>query len=214
MCKLNILCKQQDGHCTCHQKTPRSLTTSKPHSGLLCSILSFIKDQPQILESLSKTSSIPIETVLSSFSSIEDPLNSLPIQENAFEESDIQESDIQINLLSDIPNRIVVGKGFSMMAEIVGKNLVKVDLQNPETFQVVVVGKNDGLDKLVIGEIETSGVALFRKLVINEEISDCLLVVRIKGKSEITQFCQDIKIRSRKTTEKVMKRMKTQEILA
>lgn len=212
MCKLNILCKQMDGHCTCHEKNPRALTSSKPHSGLLCSILSFIKDQPQILESLSKTSNIPIESVLSSFSTMESPSNSFPsspTQENSFEES-----DLKVNILSDIPSRVVVGKGFSMMAEIVDKNIVKANLQSPETFQVVVVGKNDGLDKLVVGEIETSGVALFRKLVVNEEIPDCSLVVRIKGKSEITQFCQDIEMRSRKTSEKVIKRMKTQEILA
>ncbi|OMJ88059.1 hypothetical protein SteCoe_10041 [Stentor coeruleus] len=211
MCKLNLFCKQPDGHCTCHQKNTQSLSTSKPHSGLLCSILSFIKDQPQILESLSKASNIPIESVLSSFSSMENPTNSFP--SSSIKENTLEVSDFQVNILSDIPNRVVIGKGFSMMAEIVDKNLVKIDFKSPETFQVVVVGKNDGLDKLVVGEIETSGVAFFRKLVVNEEISDCSLVVRIKGKSEITQFCQDIEIRS-KTSKKIIKRMKTQEILA
>ncbi|OMJ77297.1 hypothetical protein SteCoe_23120 [Stentor coeruleus] len=213
MCKLNILCKQQDGQCNCYQKNHRSLVNSQSQNGLLSSILNFIKDQPEIIKSLSETSKIPIDEVLASFSSI----NQASIDDSYIKDETNTHygiADLQINILSDIPNRIIVGKSFPIMAEVVNKSIVKVDLSEPETFQVVLVGKNDGLDKLVVAEEVTRGIALFRKIVINQEISQCALVVRIKGKSEITQFCQDIKIKSRGLKEKNLKKFKADKILA
>lgn len=211
MCKLNILCKQLDGQCDCHQKNTRALEGSQVHSSLLCSILSFIKDQPEIMKSLSEASNIPIDHVLSSFTTIENTfgtVSSPQTQDSLLENS----TDLQVNVISDIPSRIFIGKRFSLMAEIVNSNLVKAQLEEPQSFQVVLVGRRDGLEKLVVAEELTSGVALFRKIVINEEITDCSLVVKIKGKSEITQFSQDIEIKSKKSNEKLLKRLKSEEI--
>lgn len=213
MCKLNILCKQQDGQCNCHQKNPRALGNSQYNSGLLCSILTFIKDQPEIIKSLSETSNVPIDQILASFSG----MDQASIEDSSMTDevsTHCGTADLQINILSDIPNRVVVGKSFPIMAEVVNKSIVKVDLSEPKTFQVVVVGRNDGLDKLVVAEEVAVGVALFRKIVVDREISECSLVVRIKGKSEITQFCQDIEIKSRRPKEKNSKKVKTDEILA
>ncbi|OMJ95159.1 hypothetical protein SteCoe_1533 [Stentor coeruleus] len=211
MCKLNILCKQLDGQCDCYQKNTRALEVSQAHSSLLCSILSFIKDQPDIMRSLSESSSIPIDHVLSSFSTIENTFGTVSSPQT--QDSSIEIStDLQVNVISDIPSRIFIGKHFSLMAEIVNTNFVKAQLDEPQKFQIVLVGRRDGLEKLVAAEEVTSGVALFRKIVINEEITDCSLVVKIKGRSEITQFSQDVEIKSKKSIGKLLKRFKSEEI--
>jgi hypothetical protein len=211
MCKINILCKQLDGQCNCHKQNIRALENTRPHSGLLCSILSYIKDQPEILKSLSETSQVSIDNILSKFSSIDNEFeNTSPTQASLQDGA----TDLQVNIINDLPNRIIVGKTFPLMAEITDKYLVKADILCSETFQVVLVGKKDGLDKLVLGEVKTDGVALFRKVRIDEEVGECNLVVRIKGKSEITQYCQEIEVRARRTDEKIVKKFKAEEILA
>lgn len=211
MCKINILCKQLDGQCNCHKQSLRAIENTSPHSGLLCSILSYIKDQPEILKSLSETSHVSIDNILLKFSSIDNEFESKSSTQASLQDG---ATDLQVNILSDLPSRIIIGKTFPLMAEITDRNLVKVDMLSSETFQVVLVGKKDGLDKLVVGEVKTDGVALFRKLRIDEEVGECNLVVRIKGKSEITQYCQEVEIKARKTNEKIVKKFKAEEILA
>ena len=71
MCKLNLLCKEPDGQCNCARKASKISELNKSSCGLLCSILSYLKTQPEILRSLSESSKVPIEEIISSLPSFE-----------------------------------------------------------------------------------------------------------------------------------------------
>ena len=99
------------------------------------------------------------------------------------------------------------------MAEIVDKNFLRVPLTKPLIFQVLLIGKNDNQEKALLAEVETTGVALFKKLVIDENIPDCLLSIRIKENPKIASKSLKIKFKPKKDKDLLMKKVKSEEVV-
>jgi hypothetical protein len=209
MCKLNIHCTKPEGKCNCTQGSLRSPDTIKQHQSLLCSIIQYIKNQPEILDMLSKSSNIPLESVISAF-----PIETNTLDSDKFcDEIDAAGpcNEFFINLLGDIPSRIVLGRAFPLMAEIVDKNFTRLVLPSPALFQVVIIDKVNGEEKRIIGEIAANELALFKKIVVNENYTNCLLVIRVKDRHDIEVYSQEVCFKTRK--DKLVKRFKAQESL-
>ena len=212
MCKLNILCKQADGKCNCSQKSTIVAENQSQYNGLLCSILAYIKDQPDIMRALSESNKVPVDDMTSSVIDMNPTITlreSPPTEYSSLEEGD----ELSINLLSSLPSKITLGRGFSLMAEIVDKNFLRVPLTKPLIFQVLLIGKNDNQEKALLAEVETTGVALFKKLVIDENIPDCLLSIRIKENPKIASKSLKIKFKPKKDKDLLMKKVKSEEVV-
>jgi hypothetical protein len=188
MCKLNILCSAEDGKCNCHKQKSDLLTSPKPHSNLLCSILSFISSQPEVLKAMTEGKVNPEEIPSVPISPLEIPLT---------ETQDVKEG-LSVNLLNDLPSKIFVQKPFSLMIEIVDSKFNRVNFDEPVVFQVALVRKNDQSDFVVLGTCESNGIALFKRLEVLEKTENCLLVVRTPNRPDICYFAADVKIFNKK----------------
>ena len=210
MCKLNIFCKEADGECGCIQRNSKAVKTVH-YSGLLCSILTYIKEQPEIMKSLSESNHIPIENVISVMPVID---TTLDLKESPTTQECSQEgiTDLSIYLLCDVPSKWTVGRGISIMAEIVDKDFGKNKMIIPVIFQACLIDKDTGEDKLLLGEVETNGVAFFRKLIVNQEIDNVCLAVRVKERNDIAQFVKDIKLKPRKKRDMAVKKTKSLDL--
>ena len=76
----------------------------------------------------------------------------------------------------------------------------------------VIIDKDTGEDKLLLGEVETNGVAFFRKLIVNQEIDNVCLAVRVKERNDIAQFVKDIKLKPRKKRDMAVKKTKSLDL--
>ena len=100
------------------------------------------------------------------------------------------------------------------MVEIVDKNMTKIQMDAPLTFQAYLLDKNDGKVKQFLGEVESKSAAVFRKLVVTEKFEDACIAIRVKDRDDITQFTQDITLKSRKHKDLRTKKFKSLEIEA
>ena len=121
--------------------------------------------------------------------------------------------DYSISVLSDPPSNVLLGRGFSLMVEILDKALLKAEMPSPVTFQALLVDKNSGQEGVILGEIESTGTALFRKLVVNQEVKAARLVVRVKEREDIAVFSKSIRVKMRKS-DSLIKKAKSTEIEA
>ena len=190
MCKLNILCSQEDGKCNCHNRKPDNFSSSKASSNLLCSILSFISSQPEVIKSMKEGK---IDQDLSSV-----PLFPLEISENLATET---KEGLTVNLLNDLPSKIYVNKPFSLMIEIVDGRFNRVQFDEMVLFEVALVRKDDGSDVGLLGSCESTGIALFKRLVVEQKTENCLLVVRTPNRKDICYFSADVKVFMKKGKE-------------
>lgn len=189
MCKFNILCKSPDGQCKCSL----SINTGKAQnviSDLLGSILEFIKSQPEIMNSITKNSNEPQNSPYSGLTLVDTNKSLDPA-------SPIQASDHSIILLSDLPSKITLGRSFHLLVETIDKNLIKSILDAPTTFQVCLIGKTHG-EEIILGELETTGTGLFKKLIINQKVENPVLVIRAKNRPDLLEFSQKISLKIRK----------------
>ena len=196
MCKLNILCHQKDGECRCNQPKSAFVSNPKPQNGLLCAILSFIKTQPEIMKSLTETSCEH---------KVEDSLQSVltTVSLNLGDHSPTQNSsqegvaDYSVNLISDLPSKFIVGRGFPLMVETVDRSSHRMPGEDNLLYQVAIVDRETNKDLELLGEISITGVALFRKLVIQAPHKSAALVIRVKDREDINPLSLEIRIRGK-----------------
>lgn len=196
MCKLNILCHQKDGECSCNQSKSTFVPNPKPQNGLLCAILSFIKTQPEIMKSLTETSGEnKVEDSIHSASTIV----SLEVADHSPTQNSSQEgvADYSVNLISDLPSKFTVGRGFPLMVETVDRSSKRVPDEDNLLYQVAIVDRETTKDLELLGEISTTGVALFRKLVIQAQHKSAALVIRVKGREDVNPLSFEIRIRGK-----------------
>ena len=88
-------------------------------------------------------------------------------------------------------------------------------MSSPVTFQALLVDRNSGEEVAVLGEVESTGTALFRKLVVNQELRAARLVVRVKEREDISSFSMDVEVKMRKRNNEIgVKKVKSTEIEA
>lgn len=194
MCKLNINCTAEDGHCNCHKLPGLSIPIQSVQNNLLFSIISFISTQPEILSAITEgkldQSMIP---------NVQNPLE--PQSPPSFSISETTE--LQIILLNDLPNKLFVSRPFSMMVEIIDKNLAQVQFEDPITLQASLVDSSDGTEKFILSQTETRAVGLFKKLEIPEKVNNCSLSIRVLDRNDIKGFSSKIKICLKKVNKEV-----------
>lgn len=185
MCKLNIYCTEEDGLCNCHKLTSLPIGNQKVQNNLLSSIITFISTQPEVLAAMSdgKIDSALIQSIQSP---LDPPYNpEIPKSET---------TELQIMLLNDLPDKIFVGRPFSLMVEIVDKYLNQVKFEESIKLQVALVSRADENKEIVLGEIETCGVGLFKKVEIPEKVINYWLTVKAPERKDIAVLRNKVKI--------------------
>ena len=192
MCKLNILCKEPDGKCSCSGPSALFQEKSTPISGILVSILDFLRTQPEIMRSLHESSSQAHSSHSSSesFTDRDSPITRDSSHEDA--------EDRSIQLLSEPIKKIAAGKSFSLLFNIIGTNSGLIKLSEPVTVTASIVGKYDIASKIELGRVATTGTIFFKKLVIPEVLKDALLVVTSTDDTDIRLYSQEIQINKRR----------------
>ena len=199
MCKLNLHCSKDDGECNCHKSGSQLIQSNKTSNSLLCSILSLIKAQPEIMEALSTKKQESLDLLETpSLNSI-----SLTTQDTL--------AQYKVNIISEVPSVLILGRGFPLMAEIVDCSSNRADFG--EVSFKATLEDDDGNEKVVLGQVKSSQTAFFRKLVVTCEDSDLNLVISAEGKDDIAAFKKKIRIKSRKSKDLTAKRVKNQEDL-
>jgi hypothetical protein len=126
------------------------------------------------------------------------------------EESLEMSSKYRVNILSDLPSVIFVGRGFPLMAEVVDK-----DSNRPQVGEIsfkVALLDNLGNEKIALGLVKTEQIAFFRKLVPSHEGKDLSLVVSaVVDDLEIASFCKKVTVKCRKSKDLTSKKKKSQE---
>lgn len=185
MCKLNIYCTAEDGLCNCHKLAGIPAPNQKVQNNLLSSIITFISTQPEVLAAISDGK---IDPAL--IQSIQSPLD--PPYEPAPPKSETTE--LHISLLNDLPDKIFVGRPFSLMVEIVDKHLTQVKFDDPIRLQVALSSRADENKEILLGEIETCGVGLFKKIEVPERVLNYSLTVKALGRPDIGMLRNKVKI--------------------
>lgn len=198
MCKLNISCHQKDGECNCNQSKSEFVPNPKSQNGLLCAILSFIRTQPEIMKSLAETSGEMKEGDSAELASTN---ATLCVADRSPTQNSSQDgvTDYSVNLISDLPTKFSVGRGFALMVESVDHSSRRIPNEDNLFYQVVIVDRKTSEDLEFLGEICTAGVALFRKLVIKSYHKSASLLIRVKDRDDISPLSFQIRIGGKKS---------------
>jgi hypothetical protein len=195
MCKLNILCKELDGKCSCSNPGGKILDKPKEHNGILSAILAYLRSQPDILRALREDPGAEErngsrQQLIEEISAISSP----PTQAGSLDGV----SEVSICLLSSSVPKIIVGKAFPLMLDLVESKSEAINLTQMTTFIAILAGKDDNSEKCRLGEVETTGTIFFRRLVVTKAYKDVNLVVKTKNESSIIPFVMQIQTRQRK----------------
>lgn len=193
MCKLNILCPLADGNCSCESSERLKITSGKPCYSLLASILTHMKNQPEImrvLENHNSSLNSEVSTQRSSSEGLESPL--------------IENEQISIELLSDLNKSILVGKKFAVMFSLSDRNGKNIKLEQKIEFQVFVENRKSKETRVQIGNIEADSTIFIKDLSINVDFSHADLIISCK-REDIKEFRQKILIKRKSEGERVKK---------
>ena len=197
MCKLNLFCKELDGKCNCSGPSALFQEKSAPISGILVSIIDFLRTQPEIMRSLHESSSQSLSGLASSadsFTDRESPITRDSLHDEAEERS--------IGLLSEPVTKISTGKSFSLLFNIIGTNSGMVKLDSPITVTASIIGKFDKISRLELGQVQTTGAIFFKKLVVHETFEDVVMLVKSEEDTSVLSYTQEITISKRKRKRK------------
>ena len=207
MCKLNILCKEIDGKCSCSGPNSKFMDGSKPINGILASIINYVKSQPEIMRGLTENPASHQEEAISLLQDLNESVSESPPTQAESQEGS---GEYSISLVSHESIKVVLGKPFSLILQLTNQKFEKVTLNNPLVATASIVNKFNNEEKLRIGQVETTGTIFFKNLLISEEIRDSLIIIKINHDTALP-FIQEIKVKQRKKIDFPTKKTKISE---
>ena len=204
MCKLNIQCTLSDEECSCNctSKAIKCKETLIPEQkSLLCSILHMIQSQPSIMKVLGPEVS---NKIFNKILDQDEPIEDLTTSSSS--------DSCKVRIVNDLPEKIIVGKSFPIMAEIFGTK-TQVEEEKQTVFRVELQEAGTGKVLECLAEMQAKGTAFFRKLMVSDLYQKCDIVVRVKGIDGVEEFRKRVVIKERRGKELMVKKSKIIEIL-
>ena len=210
MCKLNILCQEIDGKCSCYGPSSKIIEKYQPMNGILSSILEYIKTQPEIMNSLRGDTSHHIDDPDMSPSELSESIESASTPTRAGSQDD--RGDYSIKLLSEPLKNIFTDKTYSLLFQISDSKFNPVKFESPITVIISILEKFDSKEKIKISETTSTGNIFFRQVAVHEAMKNAILIVKTERENGILPYIQHISIKNKKKPQKSRKITKIEAI--
>ena len=102
-----------------------------------------------------------------------------------------------IDLVSEVIQTVTIGRPFSMMLQISSNN-IEAMLDEPVNVYLMLEDYYTGQIKLILGQVESKGIILFKSIIIDQFESHARLIVR-SDHEFIQPYSQDVRIVHRQT---------------